>query len=112
MNKEIESKLKSIEYHLDVVRNGDHHTARVFHYAQADIASVDVPYLMDLVREQATKLEEQEKSLNLIADVVKRWEHGELASTEEGIVWREPVCTLPPGIEVIKTALKEGSNNE
>lgn len=112
MNKELESKLKSIEYHLDVVHNGDHHTARVFHYAQADLANIDVPYLLDLVRSQASEIETKDKALSAVSDVVKRWENGELVSTEGGIVWREPVCTLPPGTEVIKIALKEGLGNE
>lgn len=112
MNKELESKLKSIEYHLDVVRSGDHHSARVFHYAQADIANIDVPYLLDLVRSQAAEIEAKDKALSAIADVVNRWENGELVGTERGTVWREPASSLPPGIEEIKTSLKEGLGNE
>jgi hypothetical protein len=108
MNKEQETRLKSIEYHLDVATNGDSHTARVFHYAQADLANTDVPYLLELVRSQDAQLEAQARSLETIAGVVKRWEQGELASTEDGIVWREPVWPLPPGTDAIRTALKEG----
>lgn len=112
MDKKVESRLKSVEYHLEVASNGDSHSAMVVHHAQADIINIDVPYLLDLVRSQAVEIEAKTKSLNIVGDVVKRWENGELAGTEAGTVWREPVWPLPPGTDEIRTALKEGLDNE
>lgn len=108
MNKEVESRLKSVEYHLDVASNGAYHSALVVHHAQADIVNMDMPYLLNLVRSQAAEIEAKNESLNTVNDVLKRWENGELASTEEGTVWRETVWPLPPGVDDIREALKRG----
>lgn len=59
MSKELESKLKSIEYHLETAKNGANNSALVVHHATSDVLHVDVPYLLELVRAQAKELEEK-----------------------------------------------------
>lgn len=59
MNKELESKLKSIEYHLETAKDGASNSALVVHYATKDLLDTDVPFLLELVRAQAQELEDK-----------------------------------------------------
>ena len=111
MNKELESKLKSIEYHLSVAQDGASNSALVVHYAQADLINTDVPYLLELVRAQSKDLETKMEALTTVESIVNRWKHGELVN-ESGIVWREPIDVLPNGIQEISEALNKGLGNE
>lgn len=110
MNKELESKLKSIEYHLDVAQGGASNSALVVHYAQADLINMDVPYLLELVRAQSRDLATKTEALNTVEGIVNRWQHGELVN-ERGIVWREPISELPNGTQEIIEALNKGLGN-
>lgn len=111
MNKELESKLKSIEYHLGVAQDGASNSALVVHYAQADLINTDVPYLLELVRTQSKDLETKMEALTTVESIVNRWKHGELVN-ESGIVWREPIDVLPNGIQEVSEALNKGLGNE
>lgn len=111
LNKALESKLKSIEYHLDVARDGASNSALVVHHAQADLINTDVPHLLELVRAQSKELETKTEALKTVESIVNRWKHGELVN-ENGIVWREPIWPLPSGIQEISKALNKGLGNE
>lgn len=57
MDKSLESRLQSIEYHLEVAKDVESHSALVVHHARTDLLSTDIPYLLDKVRTQAQELE-------------------------------------------------------
>lgn len=59
MNRQLESKLKSIEYHLETAKDGANNSALVVHHATSDVLNMDVPYLLELVRAQDKELEEK-----------------------------------------------------
>lgn len=111
MNKELESKLKSIEYHLGVAQDGASNSALVVHYAQADLINTDVPHLLELVRAQSSELETMREALETVESVVNRWKNGELVN-EAGLVWREPLWPLPNGLQEISDALDKGLRHE
>jgi hypothetical protein len=57
MDKKVESRLKSIEYHLGVAKDVETNSALVIHHARTDLLTTDIPYLLELVRSQAQELE-------------------------------------------------------
>jgi len=108
----LESRLKSVEYHLEVATGGAYYPAVVVNHAQADLANIDVPYLLGLVRAQAAQIIAQSAALDTIGNVVERWERGHLTRTEDGTVWQEPLSPLPSGTDEIRSALAEGMKDE
>lgn len=111
MKKELESRLESIEYHLRTATD-ENTSAMVIRHAQADLFLTDIPYLLELVRSQAEKIQSQKNALQGADRIVKRWQHGELVNEGSGIIWREPIDTLPSGIDELNNVLAEGLKDE
>ena len=112
MRTELETTLRRIENHAEVARGGIYPSVYAVHSAQADLANVDVPELLELVRSLAAENEKQKKALQAVENTVKRWRDGELVNNGDGIVWREPISTLPAETDQILEVVKEGLNHE